>query len=146
MIILINLFLLTLLILLKKILFPSVPVNPTVSVITSLLGTFLSVFILMRFLLFCFSRQISLQHAVKIAIQLVLKKDDWIVNLKKHYFPIGIITILSSFIFNFSFSTPFLEHFFSDALVLAGYFVFLYTLQYWIVNLQGELMHLHQKS
>lgn len=145
MIILINLSLLASIIFLRAVFFHAVPINSTISVLIGFLGAFGSLAISLRFIFFCLSRDVSL-HQILVNAFLVLKtSDDVTMHFRKFYVPIGVSVLIGSAIFNSVFTSFSWEHFYSDALVLAGFFIFFYTLQYWLVKLKAKLMRAQLK-
>lgn len=141
--IIINLILLVIIIFLRSIFFSGLSINPTIGTLIILLGVFITVVLWARFILFCLSRKIPLKKLFFETILVLTKKEDGRQHLKRFY-EIGIITVISSAILNRE-STPFWVYFLLDILVFTGFLIYLYTLQYLIINLQAKLMRMYPK-
>lgn len=141
--IIINLILLASVIFFRSLLFPNISINPTIGVFIIWVGTLISMVMAVKFVLFCLSRRIPVKNILHEAILVLTKKEDIVRHLKRFY-EIEIIIVISSAILNRK-STPFWTHFLLDALVLTGFLVYLYSLQYMMINLQAKLMRMYPK-
>lgn len=140
--IIVNLILLASIIFFRTIFFPGISTNPIIGALIITLGVFISVVMVLKFIFFCLSRKIPL-HSIVNETGFILTNDDGARGIKG-FCEIGVIIVMSSAILNRK-SVPFFAHFFLDSLVLTGFLIYLYTLQYLIINLQAKLMRVYPK-